>query len=118
MELLTKELLKITDELSVHQLIAYHTLLQVNKTIISKKPSYIYKKLKLRTPGENFIFPKRQTHTIMVNRKLNISRSSFIYRGANLFNRLPLNLRESQDEKYFKKEAKSWVRINIPIKPP
>ena len=113
----TSELLKITNELSVHQLIAYHSLLQINKTLISKKPSYIYKKLQVRTPVEEFIFPKRETHTIAINRKLNASRSSFLYRGASLFNKLPQKLRECQNEKDFKREVKSWVKANITIKP-
>ena len=114
----TNDLLKITGELSVHQLIAYHTLLQVNKTLISKKPAYIYEKLQLRTPEVNSIFPQRQSHTIQINRRLNISRSSFIYRGANLFSQLPMDLRMCQNENHFKKKVKAWVKGNIAIKPP
>ena len=110
--------MEITGELSVHQLVAYHTLLQVNKTLISKKPSYIYKKLHLRTPGESSIFPQSQSHTIIINSRLNISRSSFLYRGASLFNQLPLDLRKCKNEVIFKKQAKAWVRAHIAIKPP
>ena len=34
----TEDLINLTGELSVHQLIAYHTLLQVHKIIVNKKP--------------------------------------------------------------------------------
>ena len=114
----TNDLLKTTGELSVHQLVAYHTLLQVNKTLISKKPSYIYEKLNLRTAGENSVFPQRQSHTIQIKKRLTMSRSSFIYRGASLFNLLPMELRICKNEKHFKTEVKAWVKTNIAIRPP
>ena len=114
----TNDLLKTTGELSVHQLVAYHTLLQTNKTLISKKPSYIYEKLNLRTAGENSVFPQRQSHTIQIKKRLTLSRSCFIYRGASLFNLLPMELRISKNEKHFKTEVKVWVKTNIAIGPP
>ena len=44
----TLTLLKTANDMSVHQLIAYKTILTVHKTMQTKKPSYIYNKIKPR----------------------------------------------------------------------
>ena len=38
-----KELIEKSGELSIHQLIAYHTLLQVYKVIVNQEPKYLHK---------------------------------------------------------------------------
>jgi len=86
----TNELLNVTQELSVHQLIAYYSLLQVHKTLVNKKPSYIYDKFEIRNPQDGVVLPHRQFSTIApINRQLNLSRAGFICRGSQLFNLLP-----------------------------
>ena len=112
-----KDLVNRSGELSVHQLIALHTLLQVHKVVLKKKPEYISNQLSLKLPENGQIFPHRQEFTIPINTKLTISRSSFVTRGARIWNRLPLQLRKSNKTDSFKHEAKKWVRNHISIKP-
>ena len=117
----TVDLVKAAGDLSVHQLTAFTTLLTVFKAITSGKPKYIADKMRLRRPDENAaaVFPLRQTHTIVVQRRdLAVSSGGFIERGAALFNNLPLELRTETRLPVFKKKVKKWVADTISVKPP
>ena len=115
----TKDLIQQTSELSIHQMIAYHTLLQVHKTIITGRPIYLANHLKIKRPQEGTIFPHRQSFTIETEKcKLNTSRAGFIFRGAQVFNLLPLELRSLRNHKKFKIDVEKWVKLHISIKPP
>ena len=111
------QLIERSNELSIHQLIALHTLLQVHKVVLNEKPEYISDKLSLKLPENGHIFPHKQAFTIPITTKLSISRSSFITRGARIWNQLPLQLRKCNKTVSFKRQAKIWVKEHIPIKP-
>ena len=113
----TLELVKSCGDLSVHQLGAYYTVLQVYKTITNHQPKYLSDKLILRKPIENIIFPQRHVNTIKVRGNLTLSRSGFLYRGAQLWNSLPLELRTCSDLKIFRKKLRTWISVAIPVKP-
>ena len=113
----TKDLLSKTKELSINQLIAFHTLIQMHKIIVNKKPSSISRKCVVRNPHDGITFPHRITSTITpVNKRLNLTRAGFIYRGTALFNQLPLPLRTCTKTNKFKEDAKHWVLLNVDIK--
>ena len=115
-------MIRQTGELSIHQLIAYHTLLQVHKTVITGRLVYLANNLKIKVPLEGTIFPHRQAFTIetdnTANTQLNTSRAGFIFRGAQVFNQLPLHLRSLTNHKQFKTDVIKWVKSHISIKPP
>ena len=114
----TRDLINFTDQLSVHQLVAYHTLIHVHKIIIHEKPKYLSTKMKIKTPQNDSIFLNRQLSTIdMNNKKLSISRAGFVYRGTKLFNNLPHEIRCLKSHNSFKQEVKKWIKKNISIKP-
>ena len=111
-------LLKLSSEMSVNQLGAYHTLLTVHRAINEKKPQYIHNKLSTKIPINGQTFPMRQQNKVEVPKyMLSISRGSFCYRGATLWNNLPPALRETKSYKKFKPHLRKWVISNIPIKP-
>ena len=56
------------------------------------------------------------TSTRVPQYKLEVSRVSFIYRGANLFNFLTLSIREEKKTSVFRASVKKWVKENIGIK--
>ena len=114
----TIELMKETGSFSVHQLMAFHTLVQVHKIVINQKPKYLAEKLKLKTSENNGkIFPHKHSNKINVNCELSLSRAAFVHRGAQIFNSLPLPLRSCKNSDLFKKEATAWVKTHISIKP-
>ena len=100
-------LLKYCNQLSVNQLGAFHTLLTMHKAIYEEKPKYVHDKLIQKAAVEGQIFPARQQNKVKVpNYQLTISRGSFCYRGATLWNKLPLHLRSNDNYKKFKPQLK------------
>ena len=111
----TVNLLKLTNTLSIHQLVAFQTLVMVNKVVTNSKPAYLARKLTIRN-GEGI--PERSKATIIQpNQTLSITRGGFMFRGIQLFNSLPIALRLQRDSNTFKTAVRSWVENNIPAKP-
>ena len=48
-------------------------------------------------------------HIIMKNSDLVLYRDSFVFRGALLWNKLPLKLRKETEIKYFKTDLRVWI---------
>ena len=114
----TDTLTRESQQLSVQQLTAYHTLVTVFKAVRLGKPSYLANKLKLRRSNGTDIFPLRQTNTINVKADLTLSRGGMVYRGAKLWNLLDHRLRAEPKLEPFKTRIKKWIRENVPVKPP
>ena len=113
----TAELLQTCGDLSVHQLGAFYTVLQVYKTIHSGQPKYLAERLKLRGPDCGYIFPQRHVNTIEMKGNLSVSRSGFLFRGAQLWNSLPPGIRTITEFCTFRRELRSWVSFTVPFKP-
>ena len=105
----TTDLLASAGDLSVQQLGALHTLLYIFKIVRSGEPRYLAEKLQLRQAVQGRIFPLRQVNTIQVHRDLTLSRSGFLYRGAQLWNQLPPVLRQESRLKVFKFQLRKWI---------
>ena len=109
----TADLLKQTDSLSIHQMVAYQTAVSTYKIIKSGKPSYIAAKIKSRNTNTRQgvgIVPRPKY-------KLNIAREGFIYRGATIYNKLDECLRTETKLSKFKTGVREWVKRNISIRP-
>ena len=90
--------------MTVRQLVAYHTLMTIFKVRVTSSPEYLSRIL------------KRENHNgqiIMKNVLLQLYRSSFVFRGAVLWNRIPRSLREDDCEKSFKLGVREWVLNNV-----
>ena len=112
----TENLLKLSRDLSIHQLTAYHTILTVQKIKSSHKPAYLDSRMKFNT-NEDVEGHGRQVNKIYIDQRLSIARGGFVYRGALLWNQLPERLRTLANTNMFKKEARGWVQSNVKIKP-
>ena len=111
----TVDLLEQTDALSVHQMIAYQTGVATYKVVKSGKPSYIASKLKVKQTNPD---TRQGAGTVEVPRyKMNIAREGFIYRGAQLYNKLDGDLRAEPKLEKFKTGLRKWVKTNIAVKP-
>ena len=97
------------------------TIMTVFRVLTSGKPKYLADKLQLRRPdGDNVArVPLRHQHTItIIRRDVAVARGGFVYRGAVLFNSLPLELRQETSLLKFKRGVKKWVSESILVKPP
>ena len=115
----TSTLLEKTSFLSVHQLGAYHTALQVFKTHQTRKPTYHYERLFGRNRGRENMFQMRSSanQVSRVDFKLSTCRSSFFYQGAQLWSALPTEIKNSCTSAQFKVKCREWIRRNIRIRP-
>ena len=110
-------LLKQSGQLSVQQQAAYHSILQMYKTISTKEPHYLYSRLVPSHEGDNM----RQTvktrsttlENIRIESDLSVARTSFFYRASKLWNSLPLHTKKTKYLGSFKSQVKGWIRTNI-----
>ena len=93
------------DWLSVTQLTAYHTLLQVYKIRKLKEPECLHEILS----REN-----RNGNIIITNTDLSLAKTSFTFRGSELWNSLPSHIRNSEKIGTFKQACRKWVKDRIP----
>ena len=82
---------------------------------MDKKPVYFYEKL-----SKHFKYRTRlaSTNGVRINAKVTkeLSHQNFLYRFSQHWNELPIDLRQTQDIRTFKKNLKNWVLSNVPVK--
>ena len=112
----TQVLVKRAKELSVHQLVAYHSALQVFKCQKTSQPEYMFNKLFLN--NDHRVGLRSATNQLIsINYNLSLSRGSFFYRAAKIFNSLPGHIKQIKTIPTFKKHLKIWIKENIAIVP-
>jgi hypothetical protein len=102
--------------LSVRQLVFYHSVILIHKTMLTALPKYIYSKLSSQFPYNTRLAESdsvRMGPEFMC--KLEITEKSFMNRSTLSYNRLPAELRKIQRIELFKKKLKVWVLENIKI---
>ena len=109
----TAELLNRTRKLSVHQMIAYSTAVQVFNISRNHEPKYHYDRLF----GSTIDIGTRSDHLNRVDFRLSLGRASFFHQGARLWLALPGNIKESRTLGRFKRSCKAWIKANIKIRP-
>ena len=112
-------LLKECNQLSVHQLTAFHTACQVYKVHTTKKPEYHYNRLFF---DKNDIINRTNIRGLKMNAKridfdLSLARGSFFYQGSRIWNLLPQKVKNSENLRKFKTNCKNWIQENISIRP-
>ena len=92
--------------LTVNQLIVYHTLLSIHRIKKNGEPEYLANILEKSS---------RQVvgGIIVENIKQELVRKSFTFRGAEQWNKLPMNLRIETRLSKFKQGLKVWVAEHI-----
>ena len=127
----TKILLNTCDWLSVRQLMAYHSLILLHKTLAHQAPKYLYEKV---TASGQFKYKTRQASecppqfsfcvqhptdngTIRqdTSTKLGLVKKGWCWRSVEMFNTLPTNMRLEKKLPKFKTSLKNWVQRNINI---
>ena len=114
----TAELVGRAGQLSVHQLVAYHTLLQTYKCKMTSQPRYMFNRLFPAAVDNGGSHLRTTTNEdINIHFDLSLSRGSFFYRAGRLWNLLPHNIKSHGTVPTFKKYTKKWISENIPVTP-
>ena len=112
------QLLQESGQLSVHQQIAYHTLLTLFKVVKTGQPGYLAARLGVaHDTQQERVGARRRQHDIRLEYTKSISREGTLYRGKILWNSLPVNLRTIGSIASFKRRVKVWIKENISIIP-
>ena len=110
-----RELLRETNWLSVRQLVFYHTVIQGWKVIKTRQPVYLHRILVGNRPryadrlaaAGSLVHGKRP--------RLELIESSWRWRCAQYWERLPRDIREMENEFQFKTNLKSWIKLNVNV---
>ena len=110
------DLLRQCGWLSVKQLVVYHSVILVYKTLQTTFPRYIYSKLTSEFPYNTRLAESQAVRMGPDFRsKLELTERSFMQRATASFNQLPTTLRQNQSLGNFKFKLKTWVQENIEI---
>ena len=112
----TTTLLTQSQELSVHQLVAYHSALQVYKVYTTQQPTYHYNRLF----GHNHSTVKTRANTnqeCRVDFTLSLARTSFFHQSSRIWSELPISIKTAKSLETFKRAMKNWIKMRISIKP-
>ena len=99
---------------SVRQLVYYHSVILVHKTLQNKSPQYIYTKLASEFPYNTRLASSESVRMGPdFQTKLSLTEKSFMNRATLSYNLLLTSIRKIQSVEVFKKNLKSWVLANI-----
>ena len=115
-----KDLLQQCGWLSVRQLVFYHSVIQVHKTLKTGFPEYLFEKLQSEKNYHTRIrATEDDTNVIHIGPQLrtksDLTGKSFRWRASGQYNMIPENLRKTDKLAVFKNELKKWTWLNIPI---
>ena len=114
----TSTLLHRTKFLSVHQMIAQHTAVQVFNVFKNRLPLYHYQRLFTDIDEtRNMDIRSRSSNPTRVDFNVSLGRSSFFYRGSRIWSALPLYIKTAPTLQAFKTRCKRWTMNNISIRP-
>ena len=117
----TKVLLLQCGWLSVRQLMLYHSLVLLYKTMKYKKPEYLYQKV---TSGYHKPRTRQAAAATLAaagapdlhskdSCDLQVARKSWCWNSVYWYNQLPLNLQTEAKLQTFKSRLKQWVSANV-----
>ena len=119
----TSVLLKQCGWMPVRQLMGYHSLVLVHKTVENKTPDYLFKKIMSGGARPNTRQAVATTAALAaegISRQpvvdechLELTRKSWCWSGVLLYNRLPIDIKLERKLSTFKTRLRKWVTCNI-----
>ena len=110
------ELLRQCGWLSIRQLVFYHSVITIYKTLQTSFPKYIFSKLSMEFPYNTRL---AQSESVRMGpdfqSKLEITEKSFMNRATVSFNKLSHEIRKIENLEYFKEKLRKWVLENCNI---
>ena len=88
----------------MNQLISYHSLIAVFKIRSSGEPEYL---------AQFLSNDSRNDRIVIQNQDLTLTTKSFVFRGSDQWNQLPLKLRKEVKIGTFKKNLRNWISGNV-----
>ena len=114
----TKDLMEACSWMSVRQLVCYHSVVQLHKTLTHKAPAYLYQRV---TTGGTYPYRTRQAASGQLRQvngaktELDLSKMGWGSRAVEEYNKMPPDVRLELSMPSFKRKLRSWVIKNISI---
>ena len=109
-----RKLLNQCSWLSIKQLIFFHSVLAVHRTISTGMPLYLAQHLKTDHPLNTR--QGAQGNVRLTGHYSDKVESSFLRRAAKCYNQIPADIKSAKTVPTFKKKLKQWTRSNIQIR--
>jgi hypothetical protein len=107
-----KQLLLQCGWMSVRQLVIYHDMVQIFKTLSEQKPVSLFKSL-----SKSFTQRTRAASTggLVDNYRTtrDITKESFLVRSTKVWNSLPPATRQAENLRKFKFKLKAWIKLHV-----
>ena len=111
----TEENLRVIRWLSTNQLLTYFDVLLLHQIKTTGYPTNLFDMY-----DYSYEYNTRQAASKALKPigtpKLELTKMSYRWRASNAFNQIPVKITNIEDSKIFKREVKSWIRENIPIR--
>ena len=108
------ELMKQCGWLNVRQLVFYHSVVLIHKTLRTGFPNYIYNKLEKDFPYHTRLASSESIRMgSQFRSKLTLTENSFMNRATSSYNLLPATMRQLDSMEVFKKRLKPWILETI-----
>ena len=112
----TRELLSKCNWLSINQLAAFHSIVTIHKILHCKEPKYLSDKFQGTFPRNTRLASSGAIRIdCRFKASLSLTESSFRWKAAKLYNRLPEDIRTEKRLPSFKANLKTWIKDNIDI---
>ena len=119
----TKTLIKECGWLTVKQMMVYHSLVQLHKTVQSQMPEYLFNRVstELHHLDERRKYPynTRQQVSGILRRlpdseaKLDLTERSWCWRASRTYQDLPISIRKESKLRLFKNKLRTCVKENV-----
>ena len=109
------KLLEETNWLNVRQLVFYHSVMQAWKVINTRQPSYLHNRLVGNRP--RYADRLAAAGSLVRGRRprLQLIESSWRWRTAQYWDKLPRDIREIRQVNVFKTQLKEWIKGNVSL---
>ena len=109
----TREMLNHCGWLNVKQLAFYHSVILVQKTLMTQQPAYLYERLPTEFSRETRLAGSHALRIALTKRStLTLTEKSFLHRATYGYNMIPAELRQLTNLSTFKSKLKTWVKNN------
>lgn len=96
--------------MTVRQLMVYKCCILIHKMVLGEAPSYLVDKITLIS--DKHPYNTRQTSLIDIRHsRTQSAKNSLMHSGFNLYNKLPVNIKNEKRLKIFKIELKNYVKV-------
>ena len=109
----------------MRQLLVYHSLVLVQKTLVEQTPSYLYSRVnsQLHQLQTGSVYPYRirnQTHGVsrrvpQAEARLELTERRWFWNSVKMYNNLPASVKNEANMKKLKIKLKTWVTANISL---